>query len=64
MKKKHLSLSVLLGLMTLSTLAFATTSNNIDAHKKFRGDQALEVDQSQWFRELRMENWTHVVPEQ
>ncbi|AYV23701.1 MULTISPECIES: alpha/beta hydrolase [Vibrio] len=64
MKKKHLSLSVLLGLTTLSTLAFATTSNNIDAHKKFRGEQALEVDQSQWFRELRMENWTHVVPEQ
>lgn len=64
MHKKLLSLSVLLGLTAIASAAFASTTNNGDAHKNFRGEQALEVDQVQWFRELRMEDWTKIVPEQ
>lgn len=59
MNIKLISLNVLLGLVSFGSLAA-----NIDAHEKFRGEQALEADQSQWFRELRMENWTEIVPEQ
>ncbi|MDN3696103.1 alpha/beta hydrolase [Vibrio cortegadensis] len=59
MNKKMISLSVLLGLTS-----FGATANNIDAHEKFRGEQSLEADQSKWFRELRMDNWNTIVPEQ
>ena len=59
MNIKLISLNVLLGLVS-----FGSFATNIDAHEKFRGEQALEADQSQWFRELRMENWTEIVPEQ
>ncbi|MGF1778326.1 alpha/beta hydrolase [Vibrio nomapromontoriensis] len=59
MKNKLISLSVV-----LSFISFGAAATNIDAHEKFRGEQALEADQSQWFRELRMENWTEIVPEQ
>jgi esterase FrsA len=59
MNKKLITLSVLLGLT-----AFGATANNLDTHEKFRGEQALEADQSQWFRELRMEDWKNIVPEQ
>ncbi len=61
MNKKTIALSILLGLTSLSAVA---ANDNADAHSKFRGEQALEADQSQWFRELRMEDWVSIVPEQ
>ncbi|MFM2587813.1 alpha/beta hydrolase [Vibrio sp. TBV020] len=59
MNKKTIALSILLGLT-----AVGCTTSNMDAHSKFRGEQALEADQSQWFRELRMEDWEKVVPKE
>ncbi|WP_117232442.1 alpha/beta hydrolase [Vibrio maerlii] len=60
MNKKTIALSILLGL----TAVGCTNTDNMDAHSNFRGEQALEADQSQWFRELRMEDWEKVVPKE
>ncbi len=60
MNKKTIALSILLGL----TAVGCASTDNMDAHSKFRGEQALEADQSQWFRELRMEDWEKVVPKE
>lgn len=61
MNKKNIALSILFGLTSLSAVA---ANDNAEAHSNFRGEQALEADQSQWFRELRMEDWVTIVPEQ